>query len=161
MQHPSGDADSHRGKGATNKHCFRHPMLFALVNAGSAEAADLGSPRLPPRAPIFSWTGYYIGGGFWTSRKDFSQGTTTNDFTMSGVVGGLAAGYNQQFGSIVVGLVGDISASGIKRTTEPTEPIIHMRHPECIEGYHIASAVALKFAGRARSRLDGAGGKIE
>jgi len=105
-----------------NKHRFRHLMLFALVTAGPAEAADLGSPRLPPPAPIYIWTGYYIGGeiggGFGTSRKDFSQGTTTNDFTMNGVVGELAAGYNHQFGSIVVGLEGDISASGIKGTTD-------------------------------------------
>jgi len=75
-------------------------LVFAIVTAGSAEAADLGSPHLPPPAPSFSWTGYYIGGkiggDFGTSRKDFSQGTTTNDFTMSGVVGGLTVGYNQQ-----------------------------------------------------------------
>jgi outer membrane immunogenic protein len=77
---------------------------------------------MPLPTPSLSWTGYYIGGeiggGFGTSRKDFIQGTTTNDFSVSGVIGGFTAGYDQQFGSVVGGLEGDISASGVKGDTD-------------------------------------------
>jgi outer membrane immunogenic protein len=103
------------------KHASRYLAFLAAAAAGTAEAADLGSPSVPP-VPLLSWTGYYIGGeiggGFGTSRKDFIQGTTTNNFNVSGVVGGLTTGYNRQFGPVVAGLEGDISASGVKGTTD-------------------------------------------
>ena len=90
------------------------------VGAGPACAADFESP--PALAPIFNWTGFYlggeVGGGFGTSRKDFLyRGTTTNDFAISGAIGGGTAGYNQQFGSFVGGLEGDISGSGVQGET--------------------------------------------
>jgi opacity protein-like surface antigen len=102
-----------------NKHQIRYLGLLVLLLPGSvAAAADLGAPGASTPAPGFSWTGFYlggnVGGGFGTSRKDFIQGTTTSDFNTSGVIGGLTAGYNHQFGSVVAGLEGDISASGIK-----------------------------------------------
>src|SRR5437868_4728581 len=60
----------------------------ALVAAGSANAADL-PPRLaykapPPPivAPVYNWTGFYVGGHFgggwarkaWEERSDFDRG---------------------------------------------------------------------------------------
>jgi outer membrane immunogenic protein len=95
------------------------------IGAGPACAADFESP--PTLALIFNWTGFYlggeVGGGFGTSRKDFLYpGTTTNDFTISGAIGGGTAGYNQQFGSFVAGLEGDISGSGVQGETNCGNP---------------------------------------
>ncbi|MDT2021744.1 porin family protein [Methylocella sp. CPCC 101449] len=102
---------------------MRHLLLgsvaaFALV-AGGAQAADLPRRAAPPApvyvAPIFTWTGFYVGaqvGGGW-GRTEFG-GLTYN---ANGVVGGLHAGYNLQFGSIVAGVEGDIEATSLKGST--------------------------------------------
>lgn len=94
----------------------------ALSACAAAVAADLPVKATPPAAPVATWTGFYlggqIGGAFGTARKDFVQGTTTGDFDVSGVIGGGTAGYNQQFGSIILGLEGDISGSGVKGNTD-------------------------------------------
>ena len=96
--------------------------VAALTTAVAAFAADLPLKAAPPAAPTGTWTGFYlggqIGGAFGTARKDFIQGTTTGDFDVSGVIGGGTAGYNQQFGLIVLGLEGDISGSGVKGETD-------------------------------------------
>lgn len=100
---------------------------IALVAAGGADAADiqLKAPRIA--APVYSWTGCYIGAhvGFGFGRHDvsasnFSFGpgstaiTTTNGLdTGSGVFGG-QLGCNYQFsGNWVVGLQGDIAGTSI------------------------------------------------
>ncbi|MDH7795588.1 MULTISPECIES: outer membrane protein [unclassified Beijerinckia] len=86
--------------------------------ASTAMAADL--PRRAPApapapiyvAPIFTWTGFYVGGqigGGWGRSELAGFGYNAN-----GVVGGLHAGYNQQFGMIVAGVEGDIEATSLK-----------------------------------------------
>jgi outer membrane immunogenic protein len=84
---------------------------LALVAAGSANAADLGRPvyKAPPTvapivapAPVFPWTGCYIGGnigGGWT-HKDFEDdhGFDEGRHTASGIVGGGQVGCDYQFG---------------------------------------------------------------
>ncbi|MGH2547829.1 MAG: outer membrane protein, partial [Thermomicrobiales bacterium] len=101
----------------------------ALALVGSvamANAADLAMAPVEPAAPIpyaFSWTGFYVGAnigyGFAGDDKVGVQSTSLgaiNDFDkfeMSGVFGGVQAGYNYQMGSFVIGLEADIQASGI------------------------------------------------
>jgi len=94
--------------------------LFAL--AGAAAAADL-PPAPPPYykappylAPVFNWTGFYVGvnggGGLGSSNWD----TTSSFSTTGGVVGG-TIGYNYQIHQVVLGAEGDIDWSSIKGTT--------------------------------------------
>jgi outer membrane immunogenic protein len=101
---------------------------LCAIFAPSAFAADLPTKKGPPLAPVaapFSWTGFYVGanvGGLWSRDSenffepgyayDYGYGNTLN---LSGVVGGLQAGYNYQIQNFVVGIEGDLdwsSASG-------------------------------------------------
>jgi outer membrane immunogenic protein len=90
---------------------------LALAAGGQALAADLPPPPAPPPrapatyvpapAPIFTWTGIYIGinGGYAFGNGDFSSGTSVssvNGFLVGGTLGG-----NYQIGSFVIGLEGD------------------------------------------------------
>jgi outer membrane immunogenic protein len=100
---------------------------FIAASAAGAQAADLGAPRMPIAAavvaPAFSWSGFYIGGqvgGVWYNDRTrefvtatgvatgFSQG-----FNTGGITGGLHAGVNYQVNNFVLGLEGDIEASGV------------------------------------------------
>jgi outer membrane immunogenic protein len=99
--------------------------LFAAVcalplMAGVAFAADLPAAFAP--APVFTWTGLYIGvnGGFGGdqftypgSATDIASGTA--HVTSSGFVGGGQIGYNWQVSnSFVLGVEADIDYSSIK-----------------------------------------------
>lgn len=91
--------------------------LFAGV-ATSAFAADLPTRKAPPApvpayvAPMFSWTGFYIGvnggGGLSTGGKDFGNPD-------GGFVGG-TAGYNYQLGQYVLGVEGDWDWAGFNKS---------------------------------------------
>jgi outer membrane immunogenic protein len=112
--------------------------IAAMVGAGSAHAADLGTPvyKAPVAAPpvVYSWTGWYIGanGGYsWGrgstdvtetlvttvtfgalagsfSQTAFGSGTAK----LNGALGGVQAGYNWQTDRFVWGIEGDIQATG-------------------------------------------------
>jgi outer membrane immunogenic protein len=111
--------------------------LAALVVGAPAFAADMAAPVYkapPPPAPVFSWTGFYIGGqggGGWGN----STATETNTFfcpaggacgalfpvgpfplantSTSGGFGGVTAGFNWQASQFVLGVEGDWSAADI------------------------------------------------
>ena len=87
----------------------------------SAFAADLPARTFAPvaPAPIFSWTGFYVGAnagfirstaaatdltGYWRSNETIHS-------SGSGVLGGIQAGYNYQVGAIVFGLEADLAAT--------------------------------------------------
>jgi outer membrane immunogenic protein len=103
----------------------------ALI-AAPAMAADLRMPvkaPLAPIAPVFSWSGCYIGadvGGAWGHENANNNNPTiltgvnqAADFvTLNGssVIGGGFVGCNMQFNSIVVGIEGDWSGTHIADT---------------------------------------------
>jgi outer membrane immunogenic protein len=107
-------------------------VVFALVALAAttaiAAAADLARrgpyypAPAPVYAPIFNWTGFYIGinggGGFGSSNWD----STGSRNVSGGVIGG-TAGYNYQFGQAVVGIEGDIDWSGIDGSTNTLCPL--------------------------------------
>ncbi|WP_181313909.1 outer membrane protein [Phreatobacter cathodiphilus] len=74
-------------------------------------------------APAFSWSGFYIGGqvgGVWYNDRTRELVTATGvatgfdqGFNTSGVTGGIHAGFNYQVKNFVVGLEGDLEASGV------------------------------------------------
>jgi outer membrane immunogenic protein len=82
--------------------------------ATGAVAADLPSRRAPApiiaAAPIFTWTGFYVGvnAGYAWSDNDFDTVDLADEDDDGGFVGGAQVGYNYQIGSFVVGLEGDI-----------------------------------------------------
>jgi outer membrane immunogenic protein len=104
--------------------------VAAIALASGAQAADLGVPRGAVAgvvmAPVFSWTGFYLG-----AHVGFTSGSTTftdtglggsgavwnalNDrFTAnrSGIVAGGQIGYNYQINNIVLGLEADLGYLG-------------------------------------------------
>jgi outer membrane immunogenic protein len=106
---------------------FACVALILLASAGSAVAADLGAPtyrKAPPMAPpppVYNWSGFYFGGnigGGWSSLSDtvvtpfaggaFPAGSSFATNNLSGVLGGVQAGFNWQFGGPwVIGFEGD------------------------------------------------------
>ncbi len=102
--------------------------VLALTSASFA--ADLPSRSAPPvapyiAAPIFTWTGPYIGleaGGGFTDHtvrtpQSVSLPSAAYDVSTSGAIGGGFVGYNYQFGrSFVVGVEGDIEATSLDDT---------------------------------------------
>lgn len=105
---------------------MRKSVLLAsaglLAMTAVAAAADLPRrydpvpQRAPVYAPIYNWTGFYVGinGGFgWGD----SRWDTTGRFDVSGAVIGGTAGYNWQFQQWVLGVEGDLDWSNIKGTT--------------------------------------------
>ena len=111
---------------------------LALIAATPGQAADLPA-KMPMKAapiaptPVFSWTGFYIGGnvGYGWGQKGFAD-STSNDLLVSygsypgisisdntkGFLGGGQIGYNYQFApNWVIGFEGDISAADISGST--------------------------------------------
>ena len=95
----------------------------AVIAAGwtaPARAADLPYGSRAPytvNQPLngYSWAGPYIGGNL-----GYAWGKVENSLTKpSGFVGGAQAGYNWQIGSWVLGLEGDIQATGANDTFAP------------------------------------------
>jgi outer membrane immunogenic protein len=104
-----------------------------LALASAASAADLRMPyKAPPPAPMFNWSGFYIGahvGGTWGTTEaevnsinvpglfalgGFTLPVTSQSF--NGFIGGGQAGYNWQSGIVVFGIEGEIAATNAKGT---------------------------------------------
>jgi outer membrane immunogenic protein len=81
-----------------------------LLSPLAARAADLAvkAPPAPPPAPIFSWTGFYIGanvGGAWSNNRwtDTVFVTNFNNGNNGVFIGGGQIGGNYQIGQFVIG----------------------------------------------------------
>ena len=96
-------------------------ILTTIVGVASASAADIARrapmpPAQPRYAPIYNWSGPYIGingGGAW-GRSSFSAPFASDSFRTSGGLVGATLGYNWQAGPIVYGLEGDIDWTNIR-----------------------------------------------
>jgi len=96
-------------------------MFLAILSATAlvtapAIAADMQMPvKAPPPVaiPIFTWTGFYLGGnigGAWTSNRVFEDrfGLEWSRSSNARFIGGGQIGYNWQFNNFVLGIEGDI-----------------------------------------------------
>jgi outer membrane immunogenic protein len=104
-------------------------QLFAFASAtlfgcSIATAADLAIRKAPPApAPVFSWTGFYIGAhvgtGWGTTESEFSAVSFPISQTQTnGFLGGVQGGYNWQVSPwAVIGVEADFSWSGVKGTS--------------------------------------------
>ncbi|MTI44612.1 outer membrane immunogenic protein [Roseibium hamelinense] len=87
-----------------------------MLASPSVLAADLPQPQ-----PAFdagkNWQGFYSGGQFgygWLKGED-NLGTPSS--TLDSVIGGVHAGYNHQFGNLVLGLEGEANLTNLSSTT--------------------------------------------
>jgi outer membrane immunogenic protein len=91
-------------------------VAAVLMLSGGAQAADMRpAPPVPYVAPVFNWTGFYLGGnigGAW-GRRDVEDTRFGLDFGRSSdgvfIFGG-QVGYNYQMGRFVLGVEADISS---------------------------------------------------
>jgi outer membrane immunogenic protein len=119
---------------------------FSFAASGLAFAADMAvkmpvKAQPPPPAPVYSWTGFYIGGnigGGWADDRgdtfcfDFAgvlNGPTcqvlpsgAGHINASGIIGGGQLGYNWQIGQAVVGVETDFQGSDIHGSTTVNGP---------------------------------------
>jgi outer membrane immunogenic protein len=93
----------------------------ALIAAtGAAAAADLPRRSPPPvfvPPPLFTWTGFYVGGDIGYAWGKDGVNTTFGGAASGspqGVVGGGHVGYNYQVNQFVVGLEGDVSGADFR-----------------------------------------------
>ncbi len=102
---------------------------LCVILVSGAWASDLPTTKGPPPAPVpppvFNWTGFYIGGnigGIWTQDGvvDLDPGNygaipgNSNTLGLTGLLGGVQAGYNYQLQSFVLGVEGDLDWSSAK-----------------------------------------------
>jgi outer membrane immunogenic protein len=74
--------------------------------------------KAPVAIPLFSWTGFYVGGNLGGVWLDSSMTETTsgiailsvpsNTIEQTGLIGGVQAGYNLQYSGLVLGIETDI-----------------------------------------------------
>ena len=103
---------------------------FGAVSAASAADMAVKAPLAPPPAPVFSWTGFYIGanvGGMWADKnwtercsvlipgacvapENPAAPSRTSHQVTSGIAGG-QIGYNWQINNFVLGIEGDASGA--------------------------------------------------
>jgi outer membrane immunogenic protein len=113
-------------------------IVFTTFAIGPALAADLGMGERPAPPPVFSWTGFYVGGnvGYSWGRSEnditvtglppFLFGLSTaslargdrDDTDVDGVIGGGQTGFNWQVGNWVLGTESDLQGSGQKGDTQ-------------------------------------------
>lgn len=113
----------------------------AVMLAGPALAADMNvkAPlyKAPPMVPVFSWTGWYIGGNIgYGWGEGTSPSVTSPNFTFNqgafpslspkGVIGGGQIGYDWQVNpSWVIGLVADFQGADI--TASGTRNVVNLQ----------------------------------
>jgi outer membrane immunogenic protein len=110
----------------------------AVMAAGAAIAAEPPPPPPLPVAPIFTWTGLYLGiniGGHWGGSATQFTGTDTDGAGLgsalsagaipgtgstgaTGVIGGGTIGYNYQWNSFVLGLEVDVDGASGRKTLQ-------------------------------------------
>ncbi len=110
---------------------MRIRVLLAAVAASAlaapALAADLGAiepmPPAPQMEPVSTvaptWSGFYIGAllGYTWGETDTNAARPLNNVDVDGIDGGVYVGGNVQLDQFVVGLEGDILASGVRDDT--------------------------------------------
>jgi outer membrane immunogenic protein len=115
-------------------------LASAAIGLGAvqiASAADLPVKALLSPAPVYTWTGFYVGAhvgaGWGTTESTLTSATAGppvvapavtiplnfpfSQNSRSGFLGGGQVGYNYQSGWVVFGVQGDIAALDVKGTT--------------------------------------------
>jgi outer membrane immunogenic protein len=150
-------------------------ILFALsalaIGTVAASAADLPARTYtkappPPVVPVYSWTGFYVGGnvgyGWGNGDTSFSPLPTAAGFfdlmptTLSpkprGVLGGAQVGYNWQTGVWVWGIEADIQGADINGSALQT-PIIKTNGVSFGAGSTLTASEKIDWFGTVRGRV--------
>src|SRR5215831_6868245 len=100
-------------------------LELGVAQAVTAADRSVKAPvyKAPVPAPVYSWTGFYLGGnigGAWSdiTLTDNAIGVSWNPGG-TGFIGGPQAGYNVQVGNFLYGIEGDFDWSTFRGTTAP------------------------------------------
>jgi outer membrane immunogenic protein len=103
---------------------MRRILLAAAAVAFSssfASAADMPMKSPSTSAPVYNWSGLYVGivggGGWGTSNQFVPDGSSSGPFNISGGLVGATLGYNWQRAPFVFGIEGDFSWANIRGST--------------------------------------------
>jgi len=136
---------------AMRAHIFISAALALASLASAARAADLQVYKGGPPAPVYSWSGLYVGaniGYSWGSAKFDSVltgvGAASHSENMTGVIGGFQSGYNNQFGAWVLGFETDFQFSGQKGGST---------FPGVVAGISVTTNEQLSWFGTSRTRI--------
>lgn len=125
-------------------------LAIATSISFAASMPSLASEAGSPAAAGFVWTGGYVGlqaGHAWgDSYYDGGSGSFINH-DPNGLIAGAYAGYNRQFGNLVIGAEADLNFSAIERDNAPQE------HESGTSSDVHYGAADVKWNGAIRARL--------
>ena len=123
-------------------------VFVAFSFVVSSHAADLPRPvyKAPAYyspAPVYSWTGFYVGinGGYGWSRFTGTGTFGSDSVTAKGWLGGATVGFNYQAGRFVIGAEGDFAWANVKYDTPLFAGTLTLKND-----YFITAAVRLGYA---------------
>jgi outer membrane immunogenic protein len=145
-------------------------LVTGLGLGPSAFAADMALKAPPPSAPIWTWTGWYVGA---TAGGDWGRDPVTSLFTCpdaacayiipanlavvsaagtgtlkgSGFTGGIELGYNAQFGNFVLGAETDFESFRVAATRVVTGPF-----PAAVTNFTVGTSVSTSWLWTLRGR---------
>ncbi|MGB8278766.1 MAG: outer membrane protein [Methylovirgula sp.] len=141
--------------------------VSAIALASAAFASDLPTtkgpaPFVPPPPPVFSWTGFYVGGNAGLSGGNFTQTVSADPSwasfgaTSMGFSGGGQIGYNYEFPTtnFVAGVEADFQGSTLAGT------YVNYSEGDSSLSYGEKSQSQVDWWGTARARLGYAFGNI-
>lgn len=149
-------------------------LLFTLsalaIGTVAASAADLPAKAYtkapPPVVPVYSWTGFYVGGnvgyGWGNGDTSFNPLPTAAGFgslapttlgpNPKGVLGGAQIGYNWQTGAWVWGIEADIQGADINGSAAQS-PIIQFNGTSFGAGSALSTSEKIDWFGTVRGRV--------
>ena len=95
-------------------------LAFGLSGAGAADLAVQAYKSAPVAAPVYNWTGIYVGvnAGYGSGKQDplglFSDDFAAFNYTLSGGMAGGTFGAQIQSGHVVMGLEGDVDWTSMR-----------------------------------------------
>jgi outer membrane immunogenic protein len=132
-------------------------LMAGTVAASAADMPVKAAPYVAPPAPIYTWTGFYLGvnAGIGGDRVDYPfRGTIferpfTGDVNLTsfGGFGGVQGGYNWQAGNWVLGVEADIQGTNIKSRLNASVDVPSLLNAS------LSTGTELKYFGTARGRI--------
>jgi len=129
-------------------------LLAMAAATPSAQAADLAPVKAPPPAPVYNWTGFYIGanGGYGWGRQDPLNVITDRfdrfNVAFSGGLFGGTAGAQLQLAHVVLGFESDLDWTDISGHSILTPTIFGVPQP-----FLLNMTTKMDWLGTARARV--------
>ena len=137
-------------------------MRNQVLLATASTVAFAGAANAQPPAPVFSWTGFYVGANLGAAFQhtdvhnidDYSPNGSnyTSPFFSSNGAGpsyGAQFGYNYQISQIVVGIEADLSGTNVSKTFTPPNDLLN----QCGSSCRVTATNELNFLSTVRGRV--------